>query len=147
MIERVRAVLLTPADRLLLIRRTRPGQNLYWVFPGGHVEPDDPDLPAALAREVFEETGGRPQITGLLWVLADDRAREHFYLARISSWSEAGRTGPEFEDPDRGEYGLDEIPFTLEALDSITLRPEAIAGLLRDALRSGRVLTSLAEPE
>lgn len=146
MIECVRAVLVTPAGRLLLIRHTWPGASPYWVFPGGHVEPDDPDLFAALTREVREETGGQPQIIGILRVLADEHVREHFYLARIESWSEADRTGPEFDDPDRGEYRLEEILLTLEALDSITLEPEQIAELLRDALKSGTELTALTGP-
>ena len=111
------------------------------------MEPDDADLHAALAREVFEETGGRPHIIGLLRVLADEHGREYFYLARIRSWSEADRTGPEFDDPERGEYGLDEIPLTLAALDAITLWPEAIATLLRDALRSGIAPAALVQPE
>jgi len=38
MIERVRAVLVTPADQILLIRRERPATATYWVLPGGHVE-------------------------------------------------------------------------------------------------------------
>src|SRR5437660_12521099 len=83
MIECVRAALLTPAGRLLLIRRTWPGATPYWVFPGGHVEPGDPSLRAALIREVREETGAEPQITGLLHVLADEHLRQYFYLARI----------------------------------------------------------------
>ena len=110
MIERVRAVLVTPAAQLLLIKRIRPGATPYWVLPGGHVEAYDPSLRAALIREVREEVGTEPQITGLLQVLADDHCREYFYLARIDSWSEADRTGPEFDDPDRGEYRLEEVP-------------------------------------
>lgn len=146
MIERVRAVLVTPAGRLLLIRRTWPGTSPYWVFPGGHVEPEDPDLHAALMREVFEETGGRPRIAGLLRVLADERGRQYFYLAEIESWSEAGRTGPEFDDPDRGEYRLEEIAPTPEALAAIDLLPEAIAELLHGAFESGTELTNLLVP-
>jgi len=141
--ERVRAVLITPAGGLLLIRRTWPGASPYWVFPGGHVEPEDRDLHAALVREVFEETGGRARVTGLLRVLEDEGGREYFYLARIGSWSEAGRTGPEFADPDRGEYALDEVPPTREALDALSLLPDEVAGLLRAALESGIELADM----
>ena len=133
MIERVRAVLVTPAGQLLLIRRTRPGARPYWVLPGGHVEADDPNLRAALIREIREECGAEPQIIGLLQVLTDEHLREHFYLARIQSWSETERTGPEFDDPDRGEYRLEEVPLTVSALEAINLEPEEIAALLLNA--------------
>ena len=146
MIECVRAVLLTPAGRLLLIRRTWPGATPYWVFPGGHVERIDPSLRAALIREVCEETGAEPQITGLLQVLADEHLRQYFYLARIQSWSEADRTGPEFDDPDRGEYRLEEVPLTIEALDALSIEPEEIGALLRDAITTGTELVTLADP-
>ena len=144
-IERVRAVLLTPSDRLLLIRRIWPGGTPYWVLPGGHVEPGDPSLGAALIREVREEVGTEPQITGLLLVLAEEHQRQHFYLARIQSWSEADRTGPEFDDPDRGEYRLEEIPLTAQALDAIYLEPEPIAALLREVATTGADLAALAD--
>jgi ADP-ribose pyrophosphatase YjhB (NUDIX family) len=146
MIERVRAVLLTPSGGLLLIRRTWPGGTAYWVFPGGHVEPDDPSLRAALIREVREETGREPEIKGLLRVLAEEHQRQHFYLADIRSWSEADRTGPEFDDPDRGEYSLEEIPLTREALDARRIMPPEIADLLRDAVAAQTDLAAIADP-
>jgi 8-oxo-dGTP pyrophosphatase MutT (NUDIX family) len=46
MLERVRAILITPAGTMLAIRRTRPGQAVYWVLPGGHVDPGDADTEA-----------------------------------------------------------------------------------------------------
>lgn len=146
MIECVRAVLLTPAGRLLLIRRTWPGAAPYRAFPGGHVEPDDPGLRATLVREIREETGAEPQITGLLRVLAGEHQRQYFHLARIRSWSEADRTGPEFADPDRDEYRLEEVPLSVRALDALALEPEEIAALLRDAVTAGTDLTALADP-
>jgi 8-oxo-dGTP pyrophosphatase MutT (NUDIX family) len=56
MIECVRAPLLTPADRLLLIRRTWPGAAPYWVFPGGHVEQTRPGV---VRRNVLQLRRGR----------------------------------------------------------------------------------------
>ena len=91
------------------------GRDALPGFPGGHVESGDPSLRAALAREIREETGAEPQITGLLQVPADEYQRQYFYLACIGSWSEADRTGPEFGDPDRGEYQLEEVPLTVGA--------------------------------
>ena len=145
MIECVRAVLVTPAGQVLLIRRTWPGGTPYWVLPGGHVEAGDRSLRAALIREIREEVGAEPQITGLLQVLTDEHLREYFYLARIQSWSEADRTGPEFDDPDRGEYRLEEVPLIPAALDAISLQPEQIAALLRSAATSGTDLAALAD--
>ncbi len=52
----VGAVVLDDAGRLLLVRRRNsPGRGL-WSVPGGRVEPGEA-LPAAVAREVREETG------------------------------------------------------------------------------------------
>jgi hypothetical protein len=79
----------------------------------------------------------QPQITGLLEVLADELQRQYFYLACIGSWSEADRTGPEFDDPDRGEYRLEEVPLTVQALDAVSPDPEEITALLREAVRAG----------
>ena len=55
MIERVRAVLVTPDGCLLAIRRDRPGRVTYCVLPGGHVDPGGRSLEAALSREISEE--------------------------------------------------------------------------------------------
>ncbi|OGU30523.1 MAG: hypothetical protein A3K13_01670 [Gemmatimonadetes bacterium RIFCSPLOWO2_12_FULL_68_9] len=47
-------VLAPERDRILLVFHRR---LLRWLQPGGHVEPEDPDLPSAASREVLEETG------------------------------------------------------------------------------------------
>jgi ADP-ribose pyrophosphatase YjhB (NUDIX family) len=69
MIDRVRAVLVTPDGCLLVIRRDRPDRATYWVLPGGHVDPGDQSLEAALSREISEEIAGMADITSLLHVL------------------------------------------------------------------------------
>lgn len=134
MIERVRAVLVTPAGTLLLIKRVRPGMPPYWVFPGGGVEPTDDTLEAALHREIQEELAGHATIVKPIHVIERDGEREHFYLATIDGWSFDDRSGPEFSEAGRGEYYLDEVPLTVEAIDDLNLKPDDAAAVLRDAV-------------
>ncbi|MFI5744825.1 NUDIX domain-containing protein [Streptomyces sp. NPDC051644] len=137
MMERVRAVLVTADETMLVIRRTRPGIPEYWVLPGGGVEPSDESREAALHREIHEEIAGKADIIRLLHTMESDDERQLFYLARIATWSFDDRTGPEFSAEGRGEYALEEIPLTLEGLDGIGLKPEEIAHVLRGAINAG----------
>ncbi|MER5739286.1 MULTISPECIES: NUDIX domain-containing protein [unclassified Streptomyces] len=137
MIERVRAVLVTPDDTMLVIRRTRPGIPAYWVLPGGGVEPGDASREAALHREIHEEIAGKADIVRLLHTMESDDERQLFYLARIATWSFDDRTGPEFSAEGRGAYALEEIPLTAEGLDGIDLKPEEIAHVLRETFGAG----------
>jgi ADP-ribose pyrophosphatase YjhB (NUDIX family) len=145
MIERVRAVLVTPDGCLLAIRRDRPDRAAYWVLPGGHVDSEDQNIEATLSREIAEEITGEADITILLRVLDSGAERQYFYLGRISTWDFAAHTGPEFSEPGRGTYQLEQIPLTAAGLDAIDLRPPAIAGLLRDAIAEGRDLFTLPD--
>jgi 8-oxo-dGTP pyrophosphatase MutT (NUDIX family) len=52
-----RAILIDDQGRLVLIRRTKPGQAPYWTAPGGGVEDADGSVEAALHRELAEELG------------------------------------------------------------------------------------------
>ncbi|MEU7556780.1 NUDIX hydrolase [Streptomyces eurythermus] len=137
MIERVRAILITADNTMLVIRRTRPGIPEYWVLPGGGVEPGDESREAALHREIHEEIAGKADIVRLLHTMESDDERQLFYLARIATWSFEDRTGPEFSSEGRGEYALEEIPLTTEGLDGIDLKPEEIAHVLRGAIAAG----------
>ncbi|GHA63425.1 NUDIX domain-containing protein [Streptomyces termitum] len=144
MTERVRAVLITPDDTMLVIRRTRPGIPEYWVLPGGGVEPDDASREAALHREIHEEIAGKADIVRLLHTMETGDERQLFYLAHITTWSFAARTGPEFSTEGRGEYALEEIPLTPTGLASITLKPEEITHALQETLRTGTLGTGTA---
>ncbi|MFB6823219.1 NUDIX domain-containing protein [Streptomyces virginiae] len=137
MIERVRAVLVTADDTMLVIRRTKPDIPEYWVLPGGGVEPGDESREVALHREIREEIAGKADVVRLLHTMESDDERQFFYLARIATWSFDDRTGPEFSAEGRGEYALEEIPLTVEGLDGIDLKPEEIAHVLRDAIGAG----------
>ncbi|KIF02049.1 NUDIX hydrolase [Streptomyces sp. RSD-27] len=135
--ERVRAVLVTADETMLVIRRTKPDIPPYWVLPGGGVEPSDESREAALHREIHEEIAGTADIVRLLHAMESDEERQLFYLARITAWSFDDRTGPEFSAAGRGAYALEEIPLTVEGLDGIDLKPEEIAHVLRGAISAG----------
>ncbi|MET3987116.1 NUDIX domain-containing protein [Streptomyces sp. PvR034] len=137
MIERVRAVLVTADDTMLVIRRAKPQTPVYWVLPGGGVEESDASREAALHREIHEEVAGKADIIRLLHTMESGEERQLFYLARIATWSFEDRTGPEFSAEGRGEYALEEIPLTVEGVDGIDLKPEEIADVLRAVISSG----------
>src|SRR6202034_4316706 len=120
MTDRVRALLITPAGELLAIRRVRPGQDPYWVLPGGGVDAGE-DLETALARELHEEIAATGDIHSLLHIVERGGERPYFSLARARAWSAEpdDRSGPEFADAARGEYHLQTIPLTAEALAAI----------------------------
>jgi 8-oxo-dGTP diphosphatase len=63
---RVVAAVVRRGDAILVTRRPdRPGKPGQWEFPGGKVEPGEPE-PAALAREIQEELGCGVQVGPLL---------------------------------------------------------------------------------
>ncbi|MFD0397145.1 NUDIX domain-containing protein [Kitasatospora sp. NPDC127121] len=140
--HRVRAVLLTPNDTMLLIKRIRPGIDPYWVIVGGKIEPTDASPEEALLREVREEIAGEAEIVSLLHTIETDDERQDFYLATIKKWSFEDRTGPEFSQEGRGEYILEEIPLTANALDTVNLLPQDFAAILRDAVERGELLAA-----
>jgi len=143
--ERVRAVLITPDQHFLTIRRTRPGQPPYWVLPGGGVEDSDPDRESALQRELHEELAATADIHSLIHVIERPDEHQYIYLARIHTWTFANRTGPEFTDPTRGDYHLDQLALTAEGVRTVPLEPDEIASFLTDHLTASTNLFTLPD--
>ncbi|MFI7087591.1 NUDIX domain-containing protein [Streptomyces anulatus] len=138
--ERVRAILITPAGTTLLMKRVRPGTDPYWVVVGGGVEESDTSHEDALLREIREEIAGEADVVRSFHQLENPSGeKEQFYLARIAKWNFADRTGPEFERNDRGEYILEEVPLTAEAIAELNLMPPEISPALQDAISRGEL--------
>ncbi len=136
--RRVRAILLTRKDSVLLIKRIKPRNcSPYWVAPGGGVEHDDLDLFATLERELYEELGAVATVLDTAFVLEHRKAgkqlEEHFFVCRLEDYDISKRDGPEFDDPARGEFIPEEIPLDVEALLNINIKtPEMRDWIVRN---------------
>ena len=142
--QRVRAILLTGNDSVLMIKRVKPHKPApYWVAPGGGVENADADLIATLERELHEELGAVATVVETVFVLehqkAGKRLEEHFFICMLEDYDLSKRYGPEFSDPARGEYIPEEIPLDAFELCRINIKtPEMREWMLHslDYLRS-----------
>ena len=122
-----RAILVDSEDRLVLIKRTKPGQAPYWTAPGGGVEVDDASVEAALHRELAEELGAEVSGAARVFLFSSPSpagvAVQYFFLARLTRLDVEARSGEEFSDPSRGGYELDRIDLQGGDLESIDLMP------------------------
>jgi 8-oxo-dGTP pyrophosphatase MutT (NUDIX family) len=130
-VKRSARAILLDGDELVLIKRTRPGRDPYWVTVGGGVEDSDPTIEAALHREVFEELGGtlsRAELVHLITdQLSDGLGVQHIFAARLESMNLSARTGTEFHKPERGGYEVVRVPFAAEAIRQLNLMPPELA--------------------
>lgn len=126
----VRAILLDGNGRLLLIKRTKPGLDLYWTAAGGGVDDTDVSLEAALRRELSEELGAQAAIVSRVYMIRSATVVQHFLTARLTKLDEAARHGPEFDDPSRGSYELDRMNLCGNDLASVNLKPDALKGFI-----------------
>lgn len=94
----VRVLLLNPADETLLFEDSDPGLEgaVWWVTPGGGIDPGETEVQAAL-REVAEETGYQLSDADLVGPVAQRHVvhgysdqvieqDESFYLAKVDAF-------------------------------------------------------------
>ncbi|GAB3958740.1 hypothetical protein GCM10029978_004300 [Actinoallomurus acanthiterrae] len=136
-----RAILIDDEDRLVLIKRTRPGRPVYWKSPGGGVEPDDRSLEDALRRELREELGATAGSCRQVFLFSSPKAAgvvvHNVFVTRLVELDLSRRDGPEFADPSRGLYDVDFIDLRDESLATTDLRPKVLKVFIlanRDAL-------------
>ncbi|MCP2097675.1 8-oxo-dGTP pyrophosphatase MutT, NUDIX family [Actinosynnema pretiosum] len=135
-----RALLFDGRGRVVLIRRTRPGREPYWVLPGGGVEPGDADHRAAVARELVEELGAVAAIGEQVFLASEAVAGgvlvAHVHLARLLGMDFDARTDDEPTDPSYGKFAPDVV--ALHDLPRLDLRPPGLAGwVVANALALG----------
>ncbi|OEU96145.1 NUDIX domain-containing protein [Streptomyces oceani] len=151
-----RAILLDGRD-MILIKRTKPGQQPYWITPGGGVEPEiDTSVVAALHREVSEELGAKVTDVVPAFVdtvphpLTDDSPAlsepspqgvkvQHFFVCRLAFMDPTRRHGPEVEEP-CGEYEIVRIPFSRAGVASVEVVPPSLREYLDRNIEGVRAL-------
>jgi 8-oxo-dGTP pyrophosphatase MutT (NUDIX family) len=138
----VRALLLDPNDRVLLVRFTFPPQP--WCGPGGGLEPGESDE-EALRRELGEEVGlDSYELGPCIWTRAHEfdfpedspkyrGQRERIYLVRADAFEPQPRM-------DLAAEGVDDLRWwTLAEIESssATFSPRRLPELLRAILEQG----------
>lgn len=122
-----RVILFDDEGRLVLIKRTRPGQAPYWTTAGGGVEDADASVEDAMRRELFEELGATAAAASQVFLVSSASpagiAVQHFFVARMTGMDVAARTGQELLDPARGSYDPDRVDVRDGGLAAIDLRP------------------------
>lgn len=129
-----RVILIDSGEQLVLLRRVKPGRGEYFTTVGGGVDPEDGCVLDALHREVREELGGKisgPQLVFLDTTPDDEGGTvQHFFLARLETMDLSLRTGEEFQQVAPGDYEVVRVPFTVEGIESVALKPDVLATYL-----------------
>jgi len=122
----VRGFVFTDENKVFLIKRTKNQSEVYWVVPGGGVEPGE-DNETALRREILEELG--ISIKDITLFHEDKETTQVFFLCKEDkSIPRKGRTGPEIER--EGLNNLYEIfEVDVEDIHPLPLVPEFIKEL------------------
>ncbi|MFC5719794.1 NUDIX domain-containing protein [Streptomyces gamaensis] len=133
---------------MIVIKRTKPGQDPYWITPGGGMEPEDASVVAALHREVDEELGAKvvdvvpafvDTVSHSLHHAAHGVKVQHFFVCRLASMDLSLRHGPEVDEP-CGTYEVVRIPFTRAGIASVELVPPSLRAYLTANIEGVRAL-------
>lgn len=144
--EAVRALLLDPDDRVLLVRFEFPVTGTRWALPGGGLEPGESHVDA-LRRELVEEVGlHEPDIGPHVWTRLHvipfidgrwDGQRERVHLVRTQRFEPA----PVLSATElAAEYVFELRWWTIDDISmagDLIFVPGALADHLRDLLAHG----------
>lgn len=132
----VRVIIPDGEGRILMVRQTHEGKDL-WMVPGGGIEDGENSKEAAL-REVLEETGLQVKIKRLIWHIEEVSPQRgqrfvNFFLAESVGGELALGSDPEFA---ADSQVLKEVKFLsrseIQALERVY--PEGMKDALWDAL-------------
>jgi 8-oxo-dGTP diphosphatase len=122
------AVIIVCDGNVALIRRFR-NKNVYYLFPGGQVEPGESSEEAA-EREALEELGVEVRL-GDMVAKRTLTPEQVFYEAEIVRGEFGSGSGSELsstEDSERGSYTP--IWYPISELQNVDIRPKSLAEIL-----------------
>lgn len=123
--------LLVEGDALLLAKHKREGR-IYWVLPGGGLEPGE-SLTGCLRREMEEETGLKVEVKDVLFLFDVKEPQRHVVSIVFGVRRKGGELKPR-NIPQEGER-LETVEFVpLNRLEDIDLRPAGIKEEIEKAL-------------
>lgn len=130
------AALIVDGHRVVLIERRRAGE-LYYLFPGGRIEPGETPE-ACLLREVREETGLEVEIVSHVATIIFEGAQQPHYLARVLGGTFGPGSGEEFL-PEAVEEQGSYVPMWMPVarLSAMPVHPQALAEVIAQADDTG----------
>lgn len=130
------AVILVQDGRVALIERRRSGR-LYYVFPGGGIEPGESPAQAAI-REVQEELGLEVRLGPLLARVFYRGNRQYYFRATEVRGHFGTGSGPEMDATDDSATGsYKPVWVQITDLPLLTIYPQAVADVVFRSLDNG----------
>lgn len=122
------SVVLIQNNKAGLIKRVREG-SVYYVFPGGGIEPGETPE-AAAKREAFEEVGVEVEIQECL-AKVNCNGIQYFFRAEITAGKFGEGHGKEYTDMQRNRGTYLPVWIDLEDLNSLDIKPRKVALMLQ----------------
>lgn len=120
------SVVIIQNNQVGLIKRVK-NDSIYYVFPGGGIEPGEAPE-AAAEREAWEELGVKVEIRECL-ATVEFNGTQYFFRSIIREGEFGTGCGEEFNDPKRGAY----LPVwtDLNELDHLDVKPQRVADIIQ----------------